>query len=53
MTLKKVLTSIRHAIVGKPVSHEEQQAARHRPTRDPMVDAQYETRSTRFTGMHF
>lgn len=50
---KRVLTSIRHAIFGKPVTHEEQRAAQSRPTRDPMVDAQYEVRSTRFTGLHF
>ena len=52
MTLKKVLTSITHAILGKPVRYEEQQAARRRLPHDPMVGAQYEVRSTRFTGMH-
>lgn len=46
-----IWTRIRHAVFGSPVTHEVQQAAQHRPMRDPMTDAQHQIRGVRYTGL--
>jgi hypothetical protein len=47
-----IWTRMKHAVLGRPVSHAEQRAAQFRPTRDPMTDAQHQIRSVRYTGLN-
>jgi len=48
MNLRRMLGRI---FRGRPVTHEEQQAARRALPHDPVVRAQQEARSARFIGM--
>lgn len=50
MSLRALIAAAARVLRGRPVTHEERQAAQRSLTRDPMVGAQHEMRQARFTG---
>lgn len=53
MAITKLLTKIRHAIFGAPISHEEQRAAQASMHRDQMVVQQQAARQVGAAGPLF